>query len=226
MDPARPHLTAIPGIRDQLVNPTWPWKFSAEVRRYGIDADVDATHYKAGPFPRLNKFLVNPPVAKAIANRILLRREIIGPGPIHLLGHSNGGVVALDVCKRLARAGVVVDTLVAVGAAFDSDIEKSGLMHLVDKGHLLKVVAYASSSDVVIKHLQTFPGAYGSVGARGLTWNKQRTGAEIRGYDHAPAFGDYITRRFDGFSHSQYWADPWREETFRTALTDMGFFSN
>jgi hypothetical protein len=119
---------------------------------------------------------------------------------------------------------VVVDTLVAVGAAFNSDIEKSGLMDLVDSGRVLKVVVYSSPTDLVIKHLQTFPGAYGSVGARGLTYlgPMTRTGHHVQGYDPAPEFATYVTRWFPGFTHSQYWADDWRDATFASVLGDMG----
>ncbi len=220
---ATPHILAIHGINTGLTNPSWPWHFAAFVDRVGLAAHVETEHYKAGPWPRLNKFIVNPPVAKALANRVLLRREILGPAPVHLLAHSNGGVVALSVVKRLAEGGVPVETLVLVGSAIDSDVRKTGLAGLVADGRLNKAVALCSPDDRVIRHLQRFPGAYGSLGARGFTREGERTGAQVEGYGEAPPFAEFSTRWFGGFGHSDYFTPAWATATYSTALRDMGF---
>lgn len=221
---ASPQIFAIPGIRDNRVHPTWPWAFRSTAARLGIVADVDAHHYAAGPWPRWNKFAVNPPIAKRIANQILLRREILGRGQVHLLAHSNGCVIALSVAQRLAKAGVPVETLVLIGAALHSNIDKSGLQDLGDRRMLNRAVSYYSPDDGVIKHLQTFPGAYGSLGARGFELgSRQPVGFHVVGYGEAPPFADFVNRRFEGFGHSEYFSAPWADATFTTALRDMGF---
>lgn len=218
------HLLAIHGINTDLVEAAWPWQFAAFVDRCRIDAHVETEHYKAGPHPRWNQYIVNPRIAKALANRVLMRREILGPAPVHIVAHSNGGVVAVKVAQRLAKAGVRVETLVLIAAAIHSDIEWSGLKALSDSGMLGKAVACYSPVDPVIKHLQTFPGAYGSLGARGFeTGKRERVGFHVDGYGEAPPFADFVSRRFDGFRHSEYFTPAWRDATYTSALEDMGF---
>jgi pimeloyl-ACP methyl ester carboxylesterase len=218
------HFLAIHGINTDLVDAAWPWRFAAYVDRCKLDAHVETEHYKAGPHPRLNTYLVNPRVAKALANRVLLRREILGAAPVHLIAHSNGADVAVRVAERLAKAKVRVETLILIGAAIHSDIEKSGLRSLSDHGFLGKAVAYYSPIDPVIRYLQTFPGAYGSLGARGFEHPaKQRVGFHVDGYTDAPPFADFVSRRFENFGHSEYFSPAWRDATFATALSDMGY---
>lgn len=220
---ATPHILAIHGINTGLTNPAWPWRFAAFVAKAGIEAHVETEHYKAGPFPRWNQYIVNPPVAKALANRVLMRREILGRAPVHILAHSNGSVVALSVARRLAKAGVPVETLVLVAGAIHSDIAKSGLQALSDGRMLNRSVAFCSSSDAVVKYLQSLPGAYGSLGARGFEMEGRRVGFQIQGYAESPPFADFVVRRFDGFAHSEYVTPAWEQATYATALRDMGF---
>lgn len=218
------HLLAIHGINTDLAEAAWPWRFAAYVDRCRLDAHVETEHYKAGPHPRLNTWVINPRIAKALANRVLMRREILGPSPVHIMAHSNGGVVAIEVAKRLAKAGVRIETLVLIAAAAHSRIEKSGLKALSDTGMLGKAVAYYSPADPVIRHLQTFPGAYGSLGARGFQDKEgRRVGFQVDGYGDAPPFADFVSRLFAGFRHSEYFSPAWAEATYASALQDMGF---
>lgn len=224
MTPA-PHIIAIHGINTSLVNPAWPWSFAAYVDQTTIQARVETEHYKAGPYPRLNTLFVNPKLAKALANRVLLRRQLLGAAPVHIVAHSNGCVIAIDVAKRLAKSGLPVETLVLIAAAAHSDVRKNGLMELSASHMLGRAVAYMSPDDNVIKPLQTFPGAYGSLGARGWQLERLRYGVEVDGYSlSAPPFSSFLTRRCDGFGHGDYFAPQWATQTYSTALTDMGLF--
>lgn len=218
------HLLAIHGINNDLRDAAWPWRFAAYVDRCRLDAHVETEHYKAGPHPRWNTYVINPRIAKALANRVLMRREILGEAPVHIVGHSNGGVVAVEVAKRLVKAGVRVETLVLIAAAVHSDIERSGLKALSDKDMLGKAVAYYSPIDPVIRYLQSFPGAYGSLGARGFEAGKrERVGFHVDGYGDAPPFADFVSRRFDNFGHSEYFSPAWADATYASTLQDMGF---
>lgn len=125
--------------------------------------------------------------------------------------------------EYLAKAGIVTDTLVMVASALHSDIAKSGIQRLVNDGKLQKVVVYCSPDDRVIRNLQKLPGAYGSLGARGLQLAGEPVGTIVTGYEAAPPFANYVTRWFGGFGHSDWFNDAWIEATFSTALGDMGF---
>ncbi len=58
-----PYILAIPGLRDDKVNPTWPWRFKSAVAKLRLAVEVDAHHYKAKPLPRWNKLIVEPPLS-------------------------------------------------------------------------------------------------------------------------------------------------------------------
>lgn len=220
---ASPHIIAIHGIRTRLTDPAWPWRFSGHCQRRGIAAHIETEHYKAGPYPRVNQLFVNPRVAKALATRIMLRREILGPAPIHIIAHSNGCPVAVNLAKRLAKSEIGVSTLILIGAAIHSDVKKSGLLELGRSGYIDKAVAYWSPDDGIIRPLQSLPGAYGSLGARGFEFGRDRFGYQANGYEPVPAFPFYISRQFPGFGHSEYFSARWETATYDTALIDMGF---
>lgn len=218
-----PHVLAIHGIREGLLDPAWPYALTAHAIKSGVNVHVETEHYRATATPRWNKYVINPKMAKAFAARVIARREVLGKSAVHIVAHSNGTNIAALVAQRLAAVGIHVDTMVLIASALHSDVEKSGLLDLVDEGWVQQCVAYISPDDVVIKHLQSLPGAYGSLGARGFTYGDRQYGERGTGYSPALPMHPFATRHFAGFRHGTWFAPEWSAATYDLVLSDMGF---
>lgn len=204
---------------------------------------VETESYRAGAVPPWNILVKNPIYARAYANRIAefsaayevsrfpstanaeLRK--LYSLRFHLLAHSNGTNIAVGAVKRLAKLGIRVETLILVGSAVHSDVERNGLAELIGGDHLRRVIAYCGESDKVIRHLQSFPGFYGSLGTRGFERDGRRTGLQVEGFqpltekDWGHDRHRFITRTFPGFTHSQWMSPEHREEAFQSFARDM-----
>lgn len=222
-------IVAIHGIRTRRTSPSWPKHFSGWVS--GLpQVRTEAIYYEAGPLPIWNNLVKNPRLARELVSRIETQRLYMHGQRIHLIAHSNGGVIALHTMRRLADLGIPVATCILTGAAVESDVDQSGLAELVRAGMLGRAIAYSSPDDGVIRPaLEWIPGFYGSLGSRGFHRDGKPTGLRIEGYqsiyDGADWGGErfrFVTRWFPGFSHGQYFDETERRHTFETLLEDCG----
>lgn len=212
-------ITAIHGINTGLTDKSWNLQLQAYAVNQGWPATVQTEHYKAGPWPWWNTHVKNPRLAKAVFNRLMMLEE---RHSIHIVAHSNGGDIALKAVKLLAKAGRRVDSLVLIGAAVESDIGKSGLLDLVTDDLLGKVVSYCSHLDTVVNKLELIKGNYGALGGKGFRLNLGFVGMILTGHEEDPGTKNFITRWFDEFGHSGYFAPPTIRLTFETIKKDFG----
>lgn len=225
------HVTILHGIHQGLTDPGWTAAFADELELRLDRVATDTEHYRASVFAPWNLWVKNPLYARHHAARIagfVARRP---DARIHLVAHSNGTNIAVEIAKRLARQEIAVSTLILVGSAVHSDVEVSGIADLVSRGWVQRVVAYCSDDDRIIRRLQSIPGFYGSLGTRGLELDGDPIGLRLRYYE--PIEGRtpiewgrdryrYVTRWFSGYRHSQWFAPQHRAETFECFLDDMG----
>ncbi len=222
-------IVLIHGIRTRRTSPSWPKHFTGWVA--GLpQVRTEAIYYEAGPLPIWNNVFKNPRLARELVSRIETQRLYQHGQRIHLVAHSNGGVIALATMRRLAHLGIPVATCILTGAAVESDVEKSGLADLIGGGHLGRAIAYSSPDDGVIRReLEWIPGFYGSLGSKGFHRWGEPTGLRIEGYQpigEAQEWGAekfrYITRWFPGFGHGDYFSDAERRHCFECLLEDCG----
>lgn len=235
------HISLIHGIRTGLTDPNWTQLCQNFLELRMAQVTVETESYPAGPFAPWNLWVTNPRYARAYAGRIAafhaehgLRRaecELMGfrtvPLRVHLVAHSNGTNIAVEVVKRLAKAGTHVETLILVGSAIHSEVERSGLALLIGANKVRRVIAYCGGRDGVIRSLQSIPGFYGSLGTRGFERDGRPTGLRVAGYQPLTE-GDwgherhrFVTRWFPDFTHSEWMDEEHREETFRSFARDM-----
>lgn len=128
-----PHVVAINGIRTDTDAISWPKRLRPFLESRHV-CTVESHYYRTGPFPPWNLWAVNPRIARVLASSIEARMEEIGIHPLHLVAHSNGTNIALALAKSLAARGIRVNTMVLIGSALDSDVERSGLAALISAG--------------------------------------------------------------------------------------------
>lgn len=221
-----PHVVAINGIRTDTDAISWPKRLRPFLESRHV-CTVESHYYRTGPFPPWNLWAVNPRIARVLASSIEARMEEIGIHPLHLVAHSNGTNIALALAKSLAARGIRVNTMVLIGSALDSDVERSGLAALISAGHLRRSVAYCSPDDLVVRRLQGIPGFYGSLGSRGFEREGRGIGLAVAAYQTLEGeWGNdkhrYVTRWFPGFGHSEYFDDEARKATFACIAGDLG----
>lgn len=221
-------VTLIHGIRTGLTSRSWPQHLAAYLAPMpGVS--TEAVYYEAGPLPVWNTVFKNPKLARALAGRILTRRDYDPTLRHSIVAHSNGTHIATLLMKELAADGLRTDTAILTGAAIHSEPEKNGLADLVRSNHLGRAIAYSSDGDGVVRHLQKIPGFYGSLGARGFERAGDRCGLWIEGWQPLAArdvFPDgrfrIVTRWFPGFSHGQYFDPAQRRVSMPTIAMDLG----
>lgn len=220
-----PHILLINGIRTPTTSSSWPKRLGPYLESR-FRCTTEAHYYETGPIPPWNLWITNPRIARVLGNSIEERMEEIGMHPLHLVAHSNGTNIALSVANALARREIRVETMVLIGSAMHSDVEKNGLAALVTSGQVRRAVAYCSPDDHVVRRLQEVPGFYGSLGSRGFTRGSEATGLRVEGYD---PLGDewgtdkwrYVTRWFPGYGHGEYFEGEKRAETFGCIAGDL-----
>lgn len=226
------HLVVlIHGIRTKRTSASWPKHFAGWLwQRH--DVATEAIYYEAAPLPIWNNLVKNPRLAKDVVSRIETRHLYDASSRIHIVAHSNGGVVAALAMRQLAARGIRTSTAIFTGAAIDSDVESSGLAELVADGWLGRAIAYSSPDDEWVRPwLEWVPGFYGSLGSLGFRRNGGETGLRIRGYQPIGAGAGaewgasrirFVTRWFAEFGHGEYFDPAHRESTFGCIARDLG----
>jgi pimeloyl-ACP methyl ester carboxylesterase len=216
-------IAASHGILAGLTDPGWVDAFErwvvtkAEGKRLkaegdGVSLAVITNTYVAGPVPALNYFFLNPILARWLANG--LKRWADDGYTICMVGHSNGTDVNLRAAKLLAHAGYKIDTMILIGSVVEPDLERSGLLNLLEAGYLRRAVAYCSVDDHVLGTLPIWP--YRDLGRKGF----QSFGDSV---DAFPAFyaGQAENRWFQG-GHCGYFERGQQERTFELIASDLG----
>jgi pimeloyl-ACP methyl ester carboxylesterase len=215
------------GILTRRTSESWPKHFSGYVASLP-DVATEAIYYEAGPIAWWNTLVRNPRLARDLAGRVETRHRY-ETRRVHLVAHSNGADIAVRAMRRLAEAGIRVETAILTGAAIESDIERSGLAALVGDGHLGRAIAYCSPSDGVVRRLEILPGGYGALGAKGFRRGGKPIGLQLDGYQTIADLPDwgmdrfrYVTRRFENFGHGEYFDPAERRRCFDAIISDLG----
>lgn len=214
-------LSAIHGINTKATDPSWPWRLQAHHVREGMSVVTQADHYRAYAMPWWNTHVINPKQGKAAARKLELLKDVFPDVPISMACHSNGVGVGVHAAKALIKLGYDVDTLVLIAGALDSDVVQSGLLPLVRKGNINRVVSYSSPKDRVIKPLRFWPGDYGDLGVAGFKRDGRKTGETLSSEDSAYPGKGFFTRWFP-YSHSEYFHNGKARHTFNLIDRDMG----
>lgn len=220
-----PHIVAINGIRTPTTEDSWPKRLVPALEaRYACSGE--AHYYRTGPIAPWNFWVTNPRIAKVLASSIESRMEEIGIHPLSIVAHSNGTNIAVSLAGELWARGIRVETMVLIGSALHSDVDRNGLGKLISQGALRRAVAYISRDDLVVRRLQTIPGFYGSLGATGFERGGSWTGLLVDGYQPLGLeWGTdkhcYVTRTFEGYGHSDYFAEEHRAATFACVARDL-----
>lgn len=220
-----PHVIAINGIRTATTEDSWPKRLIPALEaRYRCTGE--AHYYRTGPFAPWNFWVTNPRIARVLASSIESRMEEAGIHPLHIVAHSNGTNIAVAVAKALWARGIRTETMVLIGSALHSDVDRSGLGALISAGALRRAVAYCSGDDMVVRRLQGVPGFYGSLGSRGFERGGEPTGLRVDGYQPlGNEWGTdrhrYVTRWFHGYGHSDYFIPTYRPATFACVARDL-----
>lgn len=220
-----PHIVAINGIRTPTTEDSWPKRLVPALEASHL-CTGEAHYYRTGPFAPWNFWVTNPRIAKVLASSIEARMEQIGIHPLHIVAHSNGTNIAVELAYALWKRKIRVETMVLIGSALHSDVSASGLGDLIAGGAVRRAVAYISPDDLVVRRLQAIPGFYGSLGARGFERDGMQTGLQVQGYQPLGLeWGTdkyrYVTRTFDGYGHSDYFAEEHRAATFACVARDL-----
>lgn len=221
-----PHIISINGIRTPTDHDSWPKRLGPYLEsRYRCTSE--AFYYRTGPIAPWNLWVVNPHIAKVLASSIESRMNEIGLHPLHLVAHSNGTNIAVALAAALESRGIRVETMVLIGSALHSDVERNGLGKLISAGQVRRVVAYCSADDLVVRRLQSVPGFYGSLGSRGFERGGEATGLrEVGPQDLGKEWGTdryrFVTRWFPQYGHSDYFALDHRLETYTCIARDLG----
>lgn len=183
------------GIRTKRTRAAWIHEYKEiTYRRYGSAVHIDTEKYKAGVNSIWNHLVVNPMQARSM----LVEYETIinafpGADKACAVAHSNGTNVTMSFLRLAEKQSYKFGTIVLIGSAIHSDIERSGVLELVQNGTVEKFVCYVSSNDRVVRCLESIPFFYGSLGAKGFQQNGQ-----------AVSHPRIITRTFENFGHGTY----------------------
>lgn len=222
---AAPHIIAINGILTRATQDSWP-KHAIPWLEARFRCTGDAHYYRTGAIPFWNLWVTNPHVARVLASSLASRLAEI-ESSVHIVAHSNGCNIAVELMRQLRKRGIAVDTAVLIGAAIHSDVRRGGLGDLIAEGWLRRAVAYCSPDDAVIRPLQAVPGGYGGLGARGFEREGSATGLRVLRYQAlGQEWGEdkyrYVTRMFPAYGHSDYFIAEHAGETWACLAGDMG----
>lgn len=148
-------LLALHGILTGRSDVTWPERLQAFAFKRDRDMVVLTDQYDAGPFPRLNWFVGNPRMARAMALRISTWLEDSNHEAVALVGHSNGCDIVRRVAIELAEKGVVVQCLIMVAPPIAPSLKANGLKSCIDAGKIRRVVCYYTPRDTVLAPART-----------------------------------------------------------------------
>lgn len=201
-------LAAMHGILTSDKRPTWPWELQRLASEVAPEVLVLAEHYWAFPFPRIN-YWKNISLAKSLANRLTLYAE--KGCELHLVGHSNGGVIVTRAARILERRGIRVDSLLLIAPAIFSDVERSGIAELecdvtcwFDRDDPM----FRSSVDWLQPVHDILMWPYGTAGAHGLTYQgRPADSVTVRNREHM------------GMGHTGYFASDIKTATFNRILS-------
>ena len=197
--------------------------FSVHVQRLEIPAFVMRREYRAGPLPFVNRHWTNPRAAKGFAAAAILAIEELGNvRRIFVVTHSNGGNIGVMVMREMSAAGHRVNGCVLIASATHSDVRVNGLLDLTANHGLERAVVYWSDQDRIIAPRQSYPGPYGSHGARGHELGREPYGQTVSGVERVEYQPGFLSREFPGFGHSQYFDHNVKRVTFDLALHDLG----
>lgn len=217
------HITLIHGIRQNITDPTWPWRLSAYAKQAGSGDHFETEHYRAGFNAPWNILVVNPRIAEGLVARELLFRDY-AKADIAIVAHSNGTNIAVDMVRQLGKQDIAVRALVLIGSSAHSDVNRAGLRDVPVK----RCMAYCAPRDKLIGPLQSTPRFYGSLGTRGWEDNGKPVGLQLENYQslESPlAWGNdkhrFVTRWFPEFGHSTWFDPEHRDETFECILADI-----
>lgn len=198
-------IVAIHGILTLETPASWHQRFKQFAWREHPEIEVFHREYFAGFIPAWNVFFRNKRHAAALAAALV--PYLKAGAEVSFVTHSNGADIGVKTIAALASAGFKTRALVAIGAAIQSDVEKSGIAQLLDAGSLGRAIAYCSTSDGALKLKAKWP--YGDLGRRGFTLN----GTTYYSIETQ-------TRWFAGYGHSDYFAPDLAEATFRQVIAD------
>ena len=164
-------VVAIHGILTGQTRPSWPDKLDAWLFRRDPQIKLLKKEYAAGPFPRMNCWLKNPRLARAVAEEVMLLTATqleqasppgpISPGqpfpPIWLIAHSNGAHIALLIIKLLIARGCWIGGIIFTGAACEADIERNDVLSWLLANQLGVAIAYCSAEDQVLPWWNALP---------------------------------------------------------------------
>lgn len=203
------------GIRTKRTRSGWIHDYKTlTYREYGAAAvHVDTEKYSAGINPIWNHLKVNPEQARSmLVEYFSVVNSFPNCAKANVVAHSNGTNVTLEFLKLAGEAGQKFNTVVLVGAAIHSDVEKSGVAQLIHDGVVEKFVAYVSRDDKVIRRLEDVPFFYGSLGSKGFQTDGRLITTNKR----------IITRDFSGYGHSDYFTPENIKATTDLINSDFG----
>jgi pimeloyl-ACP methyl ester carboxylesterase len=227
--PPRHLILLIHGILTGRTSQSWPKHFTGYTGPLpGVV--TDAIYYETGPFPIWNNVVKNPRLARELVSRIEARHHYDAGQKIHIVAHSNGGVIAMHTMRRLAALGIRTETAILTGAAINSDVDRSGLSTLIADGWLGRAIAYSSPDDAVTRgSLEWVPGFYGALGSKGFRRAGKAIGLQVigrqplsQGVEWGSDRHKFITRTFPSWGHGEYFDADEIEATFACMLDDLG----
>lgn len=210
-------IGAVHGILTRETIASWPDYFDKWMWDNRPAFHVIKKEYPAGPVPMWNVWVYN----KLLAAGLFAELEIFSSEmKIAFCAHSNGADITLKTIHRLAAKKIPVRCAILTGGAVEADVQKNGILKLIESGLLGRAVAYSSPGDHAVCSPIIWP--YGRLGYTGFTKNgKPFT-------DHPQV----ITRWYPDCDHGRYFsAEPlttisqggltFRERTFRQMLADI-----
>ncbi len=203
------------GIRQKRTRPGWIHDYKVlTYRQFGPSAvHVDTEKYQAGANPIWNHLKVNPEQSRSMLVEYYgVVNAFPGCDKADAVAHSNGCNVTIGGIQLAAEQGQKFGTVILIGGAIHSDIEKSGVLQLVESGAVEKFIAYVSPDDRVIRRLEDIPYFYGSLGSKGF----HHKGKLLT---HHPRIKN---RFFRGFRHSEYFTPENISNTTNKINSDIG----
>jgi len=203
------------GIRQKRTRSSWIHDYKVRTyREFGPAAvHVDTEKYRAGLNFLDNHIRVNPTQARSmLVEYFSVVNSFPGHKPAHCVSHSNGTNVTIEFLKLAAAQGQRFGTVILIGSAIHSDVDKSGVAELVQSGVVEMFYAYVSPEDKVIRRLENFPGFYGSLGSKGFHRDGKLYLADPR----------IRTRTFTGYGHNDYFSRSRVATTIDWINSDLG----